>query len=229
MPSSTASKRSAKQKSTNAAANMNSDKPAHIPVRSTPSTSTWNPIKLIERKLFQTYWNVEATFVLSMLEAWEVCLVIVVFLILTFLTWYSLIHYFPRHAQLVLRRAAYYIYGTNSTSTAPPLTAQDIVSKDAALEAVQAISSLGSSAIQSLNETSANLVEKLIASSSILWSNLEHDAAAAAAASSTSSDEAAAKLLQSNPDIVDTLINNLNYIKELASQSASAAAQKLDL
>ena len=77
------------------------------------SGRTWNPIKLIERALFRTYWNIEATFVLSMLEAWEVFLVIVVFLTLTLLLWYSLIHYFPRHIQQVATRALYYVYGNS--------------------------------------------------------------------------------------------------------------------
>lgn len=81
--------------------------------------TSWNPLVFIERKLFGIYWHVESVFALSMLEAWEVLLVIMVFLTLTSLILYSLIFYFPRHIQLVARRAMYYVYGTVPSSATP--------------------------------------------------------------------------------------------------------------
>ncbi|ETS61207.1 hypothetical protein PaG_05168 [Moesziomyces aphidis] len=156
------------------------------------SGRTWNPIKLIERALFRTYWNIEATFVLSMLEAWEVFLVIVVVFTLTALLWYSLIHYFPRHAQQVATRALYYVYGNSP----PPQLAAAVTAN-----ASEAVANTANAAA-----AQQGVLEKLVASTNQLWANLDPKDAA----------------LESNPELVDSLIANLNKLKH-------AIANKPDL
>lgn len=158
------------------------------------SGRTWNPIKLIERALFRTYWNIEATFVLSMLEAWEVFLVIVVVFTLTALLWYSLIHYFPRHAQQVATRALYYVYGNSP----PPQLAAAVTAN--ATEAAANTANAAAAAAQQ------GVLEKLVASTNQLWANLDPKDAS----------------LESNPELVDSLIANLNKLKH-------AIANKPDL
>lgn len=125
---------------------------------------TWNPIKLIERQLFRAYWNIEATFVLSMLEAWEVFLVIVVFLTLTLLLWYSLYHYFPRHAQQVATRALYYVYGNSP----PPQLAKAVTAE---------VTNASASAAAAAQTATDGMLEKLIASSNQLWAKLGQETA----------------------------------------------------
>lgn len=171
----------------------------HIPLKTSANARapphvdngwTWNPIKLIERKFFRTYWNVEATFVLSMLEAWEVFLVIVVFIILTLLLWYSLIHYFPRHAQQVATRALYYVYGNS-----PPPQLAAAVTNNATT----------SSSAQAAATTADGMLEKLIETSNQLWASLDAEKAAK----------------ETNPEVVDRLISNLNKVKQMIANAGA--------
>ncbi|CDW96914.1 hypothetical protein [Sporisorium scitamineum] len=140
-PSSAAKSKPSTSSSSSTASTVQGDRGTHIPPQSSSHSSrhanpyqaanswTWDPIKLIERKLFRAYWNVEATFVLSMLETWEVFLVIVVFVILTLLLWYSLIHYFPRHAQQVATRALYYLWASLDADKAASNSNPEVVDR----------------------------------------------------------------------------------------------------
>lgn len=154
---------------------------------------TWNPIRIIERKLFRAYWNIEGTFVLSMLEAWEVFLVIVVFCLLTLLLWYSLIHYFPRHAQQVATRALYYVYGNSP----PPQLAAAVTTSDPT-------STLNASAEAAAASATEGVLEKLIASTNQLWASLDAEKAQNDA----------------NPEVLDRLISNLNKVKQMMGTGA---------
>ncbi|CBQ70321.1 conserved hypothetical protein [Sporisorium reilianum SRZ2] len=186
--------------SSSTASTVHADGSTHVAAQSAASSKrqvnayeaanswTWNPIRIIERKLFRAYWNVEATFVLSMLEAWEVFLVIVVFVVLTLLLWYSLIHYFPRHAQQVATRALYYVYGNSP----PPQLAAAVTTSDTTTNASTAAAAAAASATD-------GVLEKLIASSNQLWASLDTDKAAS----------------NSNPEVVDRLISNLNKVKQM--------------
>ncbi|SPO22794.1 uncharacterized protein UTRI_01472 [Ustilago trichophora] len=162
---------------------------------------TWNPIKLIERKLFRAYWNVEATFVLSMLEAWEVFLVIVVFITLTLLLWYSLIHYFPRHAQQVATRALYYVYGNS-----PPPQLAAAVTNNATTSPVTTSASTAAAAAAGVGE---GVLEKLIETSNQLWASLDAEKAAK----------------ETNPEVVDRLISNLNKVKQMIATSTGGKSE----
>ncbi|SPO24962.1 uncharacterized protein UTRI_01472_B [Ustilago trichophora] len=187
----------------------------HIPLKSTSSSSrattrhphqidngwTWNPIKLIERKLFRAYWNVEATFVLSMLEAWEVFLVIVVFITLTLLLWYSLIHYFPRHAQQVATRALYYVYGNSP----PPQLAAAVTNN----VTTSAASTTAASAAAAVGGVGEGVLEKLIETSNQLWASLDAEKAAK----------------ETNPEVVDRLISNLNKVKQMIASSTGGKSE----
>lgn len=205
-PSSAAASPSSKSKS-NPAGSLSSSTTStvngstHIPVKVIHPVSpyetahnswTWNPIRLIERKLFRAYWNVEATFVLSMLEAWEVFLVIVVFLTLTLLLWYSAYHYFPRHARQVATRALYYVYGN---SPPPQLAA--------------AVTTNTTTATTAAVGGSDGVLEKLIAQSNQLFASLNAEQASK----------------EPNSEVVDTLINNLNKVKQMIAGAGSGKAE----
>lgn len=172
----------------------------HVPLK-TPTRdpyklqSTWNPIKIIERKLFRAYWNVEGTFVLSMLEAWEVLFVIVVFVVLNVLLWYSLIHYFPRHIQQVATRALYYVYGNHP----PPQLAAAVTTNPAA------------NFTNAAAAAADGVLDKLIASRNQLLASLN--------------SELAAK--DTNQEVVDTLLANLNKVKLMIADSANAVKTEL--
>ncbi len=102
---------------------------------------------------------------LSMLEKWEVFLVICVFITLTLLLWYSLIYYLPRHAQQVATRALYYVYGN---SPPPQLAAAvtQVEKGNVTAKVAEATANVGE-----------GMMEKLIASSHQLWASLgEEDA-----------------------------------------------------
>ncbi|CDU24463.1 uncharacterized protein SPSC_03964 [Sporisorium scitamineum] len=205
-PSSAAKSKPSTSSSSSTASTVQGDRGTHIPPQSSSHSSrhanpyqaanswTWDPIKLIERKLFRAYWNVEATFVLSMLETWEVFLVIVVFVILTLLLWYSLIHYFPRHAQQVATRALYYVYGNSP----PPQLAAAVTTSDTTNASVVAAAAAAAAS------ATDGVLEKLIASSNQLWASLDADKAAS----------------NSNPEVVDRLISNLNKVKQMMGSSA---------
>ncbi|PWN47818.1 hypothetical protein IE53DRAFT_390028 [Violaceomyces palustris] len=79
-----------------------------------PSSSGWisSPLRKLELEAFKLYRNVWATFAFGMLEPWEIVLIITVASIITLLLWYSLLYHFPSHIRTVVRRAAYYIYGS---------------------------------------------------------------------------------------------------------------------
>ncbi|SPC61219.1 uncharacterized protein UHOD_01368 [Ustilago sp. UG-2017b] len=182
----------------------------HIPVKVSHPVSpfdtahnswTWNPIRIIERKLFRAYWNVEATFVLSMLEAWEVFLVIMVFLTLTLLLWYSAYHYFPRHAREVTTRALYYVYGNSP----PPQLAAAVTTN---ATSVSAASGSTASAAVTAGE---GVLEKLIAQSNQLWASLNAEKSAK----------------EPNSEVVDTLINNLNKVKQMISNAGATGKAEL--
>jgi len=162
-PSSAAKSKSSASPASSTTSTVNGST-THIPVKPSDSYATtgktWNPIKLIERLYFRTYWNIEATFSLSMLEAWEVFLVIVVFLVITLLLWYSLIYYFPRHAREVATRALYYVYGNS-----PPPTLAAAVQN-------------GTIPVVEAGEAGEGVLEKLIASSNQLWASLDAERAA---------------------------------------------------
>ncbi|SNX82294.1 uncharacterized protein MEPE_01000 [Melanopsichium pennsylvanicum] len=165
--------------------------PAHV-----DNGWTWNPIKLIERKLFRAYWNIEATFVLSMLEAWEVFLVIMVFITLTLLLWYSAYHYFPRHAREVATRALYYLYGNSP----PPTLANAVINNATSTIAEQPTNSAPTDGV----------LAKLIETSNQLWASLD-----------------AEKVKQANgvrnEQLIDTLIGNLNKVKQMIADTARKA------
>uniref|UniRef100_V5EHR1 Uncharacterized protein n=2 Tax=Kalmanozyma brasiliensis (strain GHG001) TaxID=1365824 RepID=V5EHR1_KALBG len=139
----------------------------HLPLKTprepnayeTANAWTWNPIRLIERNLFRTYWNIEGTFVLSMLEAWEVFLVICVFITLTLLLCYTVVHYLPRHASEVANRVAYYVYGT-----AP--------SENLASGVAQKASNVTSKVAEATATAGEGLMERLIENSNQLWASL---------------------------------------------------------
>lgn len=136
---------------------------------------------------------------LSMLEVWEVFLVIVVFCLLTLLLWYSLIHYFPRHAQQVATRALYYVYGNSP----PPQLAAAVTVADPTSTANASLHSAATAAAASASATEG-VLEKLIASSNQLWASLDAENAAKDA----------------NPEVLDTLISNLNKVKQMMRSAA---------
>lgn len=133
-----------------------------------------------------------------MLEAWEVFLVIVVFVVLTALVWYSLIYYFPRHIQQVSTRALYYVYGNHP----PPQLAAAVTS---GVNVTDTLANVASSASGAVGTGGEGVLEKLIASSNQLWASLD-----------------AEKALGKNgdPELVDRLISNLNRVKEMIADAA---------
>ena len=180
----------------------------HIPIKASTNPRiapqddtdwTWNPIKLVERKIFRAYWNVEATFSLSMLEAWEVLLVIAVCIVLTLLLWYSMYFYFPRHAQQVATRALYYVYGNSP----PPQLAAAVTNNATSTAAITSAAPRAPAA--------DSVLQKLIASSNQLWASLDAQDA----------DQ------HSNPEVVDTLISNLNKVKQMIANTANTANTEL--
>ncbi|EPQ27439.1 uncharacterized protein PFL1_04977 [Pseudozyma flocculosa PF-1] len=82
-------------------------------------TTSYNPVKFVERKLFELKRNVWATYSLGMLEPWEIVLVVTVVSVVSALLWYSLFYHFPTHFRKVVRRAIYYIYGYTPTANEP--------------------------------------------------------------------------------------------------------------
>lgn len=134
-----------------------------------------------------------------MLEAWEVFLVIVVFLTLTLLLWYSLYHYFPRHAREVATRALYYVYGNS-----PPPQLAAAVTTNASTTASTAAGTAAAAA-------SEGVLEKLIAQSNQLWASLDAEKAAK----------------EPNSEVVDTLINNLNKVKQMIASAGATGKSEL--
>lgn len=122
------------------------------------SSTSWNPLVFVERKLFGLYWHIETVFALAMLEAWEVFLVITVFLTLTSLILYSLIFYFPRHIQLVARRAMYYVYGTLPSSSAATAS---MASLDASAPKAAAAASQAAGLLSAIPTHSSSIVDSI--------------------------------------------------------------------
>lgn len=133
-----------------------------------------------------------------MLEAWEVFLVIVVFITLTLLLWYSLYHYFPRHAQQVATRALYYVYGNSP----PPQLAAAVTNNLTTTTTTSTSSSTTAEAVAAAGE---GVLEKLIETSNQLWASLDAEKAAK----------------DSNPEVVDRLISNLNKVKQMIADTGA--------
>lgn len=136
-----------------------------------------------------------------MLEAWEVFLVIMVFLTLTLLLWYSAYHYFPRHAREVATRALYYVYGNSP----PPQLAAAVTTNATSVSA--AAGSTASAAVAA----GEGVLEKLIAQSNQLWASLNAEKSAK----------------EPNSEVVDTLINNLNKVKQMISNAGATGKAEL--
>lgn len=90
-------------------------------------------------------------------------MVIMVFLTLTLLLWYSAYHYFPRHAREVATRALYYVYGNSP----PPQLAAAVTTNNTVIPSTSAVAEAGE-----------GVLEKLIETSNQLWASLDAEKAA---------------------------------------------------
>ncbi|WRT66412.1 uncharacterized protein IL334_003368 [Kwoniella shivajii] len=84
----------------------------HYPARPPPGIRRviWN----------QRIW-LESTFATSMMQPWEVALIVTVLATVTLLIWFSIYTYLPSHIAYLARRWSYYVYGDENVEVTAPI------------------------------------------------------------------------------------------------------------
>ncbi|KAH8822238.1 hypothetical protein DL96DRAFT_1620533, partial [Flagelloscypha sp. PMI_526] len=90
---------------------MSRTAPPHMPPPR-PNKAKHLPKNPIAAFFWRQWVWVEGTFVFSMLEAWEVALILTIFTFFFVLFGIAVTQYLPQHVMLISKRAAYYIWGT---------------------------------------------------------------------------------------------------------------------